>query len=61
LGGEYRGFDGGKMIKGRKRHIITDTMGLLLAVIVHVANVHDSKVASDVIISLKVGSKGWSR
>ena len=29
LGGELRGFDGGKMIKGRKRHIITDTMGLL--------------------------------
>ena len=38
LGGEYRGFDGGKMIKGRKRHIITDTMGLLLAVVVHAAN-----------------------
>ena len=48
LGGEYRGFDGGKMIKGRKRHIITDTMGLLLAVVVHAANVHDSKGASDV-------------
>jgi len=53
LGGEYRGFDGGKMIKGRKRHIITDTMGLLLAVVVHAANVHDSKGASDVIALLK--------
>ena len=53
LGGELRGFDGGKMIKGRKRHIITDTMGLLLAVVVHAANVHDSKGASDVIASLK--------
>ena len=53
LGGEYRGFDGGKMIKGRKRNIITDTMGLLLAVVVHAANVHDSKGASDVIALLK--------
>jgi len=53
LGDECRGFDGGKMIKGRKRHIITDTMGLLLAVVVHAANVHDSKGASDVIALLK--------
>ena len=53
LGGELRGFDGGKMIKGRKRHIITDTMGLLLAVVVTAANVHDSKGASDVIALLK--------
>ena len=53
MGGEYRGFDGGKMIKGRKRHIISDTMGLLLAVVVHAANVHDSKGASDIIALLK--------
>jgi hypothetical protein len=43
LGGEYRGFDGGKMIKRRKRYIIRDTMGLLLTVVVHAANVHESK------------------
>jgi len=49
LGGEARGIDGGKKINGRKRHIITDTMGLLLAVIIHAANVHYSKVAFDVI------------
>jgi len=41
------------MIKGRKRHIVTDTMGLLLAVVVYAANVHDSKGASDVIALLK--------
>lgn len=29
LGGHDRGFDGGKQIKGRKRHIVTDSMGLL--------------------------------
>jgi putative transposase len=53
LGGECRGFDGGKIIKGRMRHIITDTMGLLLAVVVHAANVHDSIGASDVIALLR--------
>jgi len=53
LGGENRGVDGGKKINGRKRHIITDTMGLLLAVVVHAANVHDSKGATDVIALLK--------
>ena len=53
LGGQDRGYDGGKHIKGRKRHIITDTLGLLLSVVVHAANVHDSKGAPDVIITLK--------
>jgi putative transposase len=52
-GGESRGIDGGKKIKGRKRHIIVDTMGLLLAVVVHAANEHDSKSAFDVIALLK--------
>jgi putative transposase len=42
-----RGIDGGK-----KRHIITETMGLLLAVVVHAANDHDSKAASKVIEQL---------
>lgn len=53
LGGESRGIDGGKKINGRKRHIVTDTMGLLLAVVVHAANVHDSKCATDVIAMLR--------
>jgi putative transposase len=33
---------GEKKIKGRKRHIITDTLGHLLGVIVHAANLHDT-------------------
>ena len=37
--GGPRGFDAGKRIHGRKRHIVTDTNGLLLAVHVHPANV----------------------
>ena len=39
-GGES-GYDGGKRLKGRKRHIVTDTMGLLLAVCVTAANLDD--------------------
>ena len=33
----------GKKVKGRKRHIVTDTMGNLLSIIVHAANNHDTK------------------
>ena len=40
MGGE-RGYDGGKRVKGRKRHIATDSLGLPLAVSVTAANVHD--------------------
>ena len=48
-GGELRGWDGGKKIKGRKRHVIVDTMGLLIAAKVHSANDHDS-VAAQVVM-----------
>jgi len=36
-----RGYDPGKRVKGRKRHILVDTMGLLLMVVVHVASIQD--------------------
>jgi hypothetical protein len=36
-----RVFDAGKKIKGRKRHILVDTLGLLLSVAVHAANIQD--------------------
>lgn len=52
VGGE-RGFDGGKRVKGRKRHIITDTLGLVLAVLVHSAQLHDSQVAPFVLRRLR--------
>jgi putative transposase len=44
VGGE-RGFDGGKQVKGRKRHILVDTLGNLLKVLVTVANMNDGKAA----------------
>lgn len=37
-----QGIDAGKKIKGRKRHLITDTLGLVLTVLVTAASVHDS-------------------
>lgn len=40
-GGEQRGFDGGKKVTGRKRHIVVDTLGLLLVVVVHTAGLQD--------------------
>jgi putative transposase len=33
------GFDGGKLIKGRKRHIVVDTIGYLIVALVHAANI----------------------
>ncbi len=42
VGGD-RGYDGGKKVKGRKRHLLVDTEGLVLKAKVHVANVVDQE------------------
>jgi len=39
--GGPHGYDGGKKLSGRKRHLLVDTTGLLLKVVVHVANIQD--------------------
>ena len=39
--GGPHGFDAGKKVKGRKRHLVTDTLGLLLAVVIHSADIQD--------------------
>ena len=41
VGGEQRGYDGGKKVKGRKRHLLVDTEGFVLKVKVHSAQVMD--------------------
>ncbi len=42
VGGDQRGYDGGKKVKGRKRHILVDTEGLVLkAKVVHSAKIMD--------------------
>ena len=43
------GFDAGKKVKGRKRHLVVDTLGLLLAVTVTPASVQDRDAAADVV------------
>jgi putative transposase len=45
--GGARGFDSGKRVKGRKRHLWVDSLGLLLAVLVTAADVHDSRAACE--------------
>src|SRR5271155_1311182 len=47
-GGEH-GYDGGKKINGRKRHILVDTLGLLLTVVVTTAAVDDGTAAAGVV------------
>jgi putative transposase len=47
-GGEQRGRDNHKNVDGRKRHIVVDSMGLLLAVLVTAADVDDAKAAAEV-------------
>ena len=51
--GGPRGYDAGKKIKGRKRHIVTDTQGFLLALRVHAANVQDVHGAVPLLGSLR--------
>ncbi len=51
MGGEH-GYDGGKKITGRKRHIVVDTLGMLLAVAVTSAAVDDAKAAPAVLAQL---------
>lgn len=46
--GGIRGFDAGKKVNGRKRHILVDTIGLLLVGVVHAANVQDRDGAAQV-------------
>jgi putative transposase len=54
VGGPH-GYDGGKRIKGRKRHIVVDTMGLLLAVTVTSAAADDGTAAPEVLKKLNRG------
>ena len=51
--GGPRGYDAGKKIKGRKRHILTDTNGLLVAAAVHEAHVQDRDGAVPLLASIR--------
>jgi len=50
--GGVRSYDAGKRIKGRKRHIVTDTVGLLVGLAVHGADIQDRDGAPDLLESI---------
>lgn len=50
--GGIRGFDAGKKVKGRKRHIVVDTLGLMVGLVVHAADVQDRDGAPAVLKSI---------
>jgi putative transposase len=52
VGGDERGYDGGKKIKGRKRHLLVDTMGLLVAVLVTSAAYDDGTIAPKLLVKI---------
>ncbi len=52
-----RGTDGGKRVHGRKRHVLTCSIGLLLAVLVTAANLHDSRAATPLLA--RAAAAGW--
>lgn len=52
-GGEFRGYDAGKKITGRKRHLAVDTLGLVWAVVVHAADWQDQEGGHLVACSLR--------
>ena len=52
---DQAGYDGGKKVKGRKRHLLVDTQGLIQSVVVHGADVHDS-VGAILVIARLAGS-----
>lgn len=51
--GGPRGYDAGKKVKGRKRHILVDTTGLLVGATVHPADVQDRDGAPDLLASIR--------
>ena len=47
--GGIKGYDGGKKVNGRKRHILVDTLGFLLTVVVHAADIQDNLLSVDLL------------
>jgi transposase len=51
--GGISGFNAGKKVKGRKRHILTDTCGFLIFILVHAADIQDRDGAVDVLAAIR--------
>jgi len=56
--GGVRGYDAGKRVKGRKRHIITDTLGFMVGLVVHSAGIQDRDGAPEVFKSIRRSHPG---
>ncbi|MFI9749726.1 IS5 family transposase [Streptomyces collinus] len=52
VGADSRGFDGGKLVNVRKRHVVVDTLGLLLGVMVTAADVGDRTAGQDPLVQV---------
>lgn len=59
--GGHTGFDAGKKVKGRKRHLVVDTLGLLLAVTITAASVQDRDAAAGVVAQACAKIKGLEK
>ncbi|MBZ6226295.1 transposase [Streptomyces olivaceus] len=57
VGADSRGFDGGKLINGRKRHVVVDTLGLLLDVMVTSADIGDRAAAKVLLAQVTDGTR----
>lgn len=57
---ENRGYDAGKCIKGRKRHALVDSMGLLIAIVVHSASIQD-RDGGRLVMEKSLGGKPMTR
>ena len=60
VGAAVRGFDAGKKVNGRKRHVVVDTMGLLLLVVITSASVQDRDGARTLLDRLKMAMPSLS-
>ncbi|MGW2788160.1 IS5 family transposase [Streptomyces populi] len=58
VGADSRGFDGDKLINGRKRHVVVDTLGLLLGVMVTAADIGD-RAAAHVLLAQVAAAHHW--
>ncbi len=58
--GGVSGYDAGKKVKGRKRHIMTDTLGLMLFVVIHSAGIQDRDGAPGVFKAIRHRSPGFA-
>ena len=53
--GGPKGYDAGKKVSGRKRHIITDTLGFLVGLLIHTADIQDRDGAAPLLASIRRG------